>query len=218
MAEGIDDILNLINQLNKHLEGYYVIGGSWVLYFYRFKYPHFKYPLRTLDIDFVFSLYVRNKRVGFDLRKILESLGFYPEVTGTVTGYSYTTFKGENVDIEFIIEEPAGWKDKTLMINNLNIDATPLPFVGDLLEDIIYVEVKGIKIPLPSPERFHVHKWIIAQRRQNNLKKQNDLIQGLELLKICNSGELTRIIKGLRGKRKKLYEKSRAEINDLEVY
>ncbi|WP_297456408.1 hypothetical protein [Persephonella sp.] len=43
-------------------------------------------------------------------------------------------------------------------MENLNIDATPLPFISDLLEDIIYVDVEGVEIPLPSSERFHIHK------------------------------------------------------------
>ncbi len=30
----LEDILKIINQLNKYLKGYYVLGGSWVLYFY----------------------------------------------------------------------------------------------------------------------------------------------------------------------------------------
>ena len=157
--------------------------------FIRFKYPNFKYALRTLDIDFVFSLYVKSKKIKFNLQEILEELGFFPEIFGTVTGYSYTTFKGENIDIEFIIEEPAGYKGRILKLENLNIDATPLPFVSDLLEEIIYVNVEGIEVPLPSPEKFHIHKWIIAQRRQSYVKKQNDLIQGLEVLKICNTNK-----------------------------
>ncbi len=137
---------------------------------------------------------------------------------GTVTGYSYATFKGENIDIEFIIEKPAGYKGKVLKLENLNIDTTPLPFVGDLLEDIIYINVKGIEVPLPSPENFHIHKWIIAQRRQNYLKKQNDLIQGLEVLKICDTDKLKKLTQNLKGKRRKLYQKSKEEIKEIELY
>ena len=214
----IDDVLKVINQLNKYLKGYYVLGGSWVLYFYRFKYPNFKYALRTLDVDFVFSLYAKSKKIKFNLQGILEELGFFPEIIGTVTGYSYATFKGENIDIEFIIEEPAGYKSKILKLENLNIDATPLPFVSDLLEDIIYVNVEGIEVPLPSPERFHIHKWIVAQRRQSYVKKQNDLIQGLEVLKICNTNKIQELTQNLKGKRRKLYKKSKEEIKELELY
>ncbi|WP_457642002.1 GSU2403 family nucleotidyltransferase fold protein [Persephonella sp.] len=211
----IEDILKVIEHLNKYLRGYYVLGGSWVLYFYRFKYPNFKYPLKTLDIDFVFSLYVRNKRLKLNLQEILEDLGFFPEIERTMTGYSYSTFKGENIDIEFIIEEPAGYKGKILKLDNLNIDATPLPFVGDLLEDIIYAKVEGVEVPLPSPEKFHIHKWIIAQRRQNIPKKQNDLLQGLEILKIADTNKLNELTQKLKGKRKKLYEKSQREVEML---
>jgi hypothetical protein len=214
----IDDVFKVINQLNKYLKGYYVLGGSWVLYFYRFKYPNFKYALRTLDIDFVFSLYAKSKKIKFNLQGILEELGFFPEIVGTVTGYSYATFKGESIDIEFIIEEPTGYKSKILKLENLNIDATPLPFVSDLLEDIIYVNVEGIEVPLPSPERFHIHKWIVAQRRQSYVKKQNDLIQGLEILKICNANKIQELTQNLKGKRRKLYQKSKEEIKKLELY
>jgi len=133
----------------------------------------------------------------------------------TIAGYSYSTFKGENIDIEFIIEEPAGYKGKILKLDNLNIEATPLPFVGDLLEDIIYAKVERVEVPLPSPERFHIHKWIIAQRRQNIPKKQNDLLQGLELLKIADANRLNKLTQKLKGKRKKLYKKSKEEIKML---
>ena len=161
----IEDILKVINHLNKNLKGYYILGGSWVLYFYRFKYPNFKYALRTLDIDFIFSLYVKNKRINFNLQETLEKLGFYQDIVGTVTGYSYSKFKGENIDIEFIIEEPAGYKSKILKLENLKIDATPLPFVGDLLEDIVYVDVEDIEVPLPSPEKFQVHLQILTGKQ-----------------------------------------------------
>jgi hypothetical protein len=59
----IDEILKIIDELNKFIDGYYILSGSWVLYFYRYKYPNFKYPLRTLDIDFVFDLYELFKRI-----------------------------------------------------------------------------------------------------------------------------------------------------------
>ncbi|RMB00055.1 GSU2403 family nucleotidyltransferase fold protein [Hydrogenothermus marinus] len=211
----IDEIIKIITQLNKYLQDCYVLGGSWVLYFYRFKYPDFKYPLRTFDIDFIFSLYAKRKKIKVDLQKILENLGYYPEVIGTVTGYSYSRFKGENIDLEFIIEEPTGNKNKILKLNNLNIDAIPLPFVGDLLEDIIFAEVENVKIPLPSPERFHIHKWLVVQRRKDLMKKEKDLQQGLEILKICNLEKLNQLIQELKGKRKKLYEKSKQEIENL---
>ena len=214
----IDNVLKVIDHLNGHLRGYYVLGGSWVLYFYRFKYPNFRYALRTLDIDFVFSLYVKSKKIKFNLQEALENLGFFPEIIGTATGYSYATFKGENIDIEFIIEEPAGYKERILKLDNLNIDATPLPFVSDLLEDIIYVNVKGTEIPLPSPEIFHIHKWIVAQRRQSYVKKQNDLIQGLEVLKICNANKIQELTQNLKRKRRTLYQKSKEEIKGLELY
>ncbi len=164
--------------------------------------------------------FVKSKKIKFNLQGILEELGFFPEIIGTVTGYSYSIFKGENIDIEFIIEEPAGYKGKILKLENLNIDATPLPFVSDLLEDIIYVNVEGIEVPLPSPERFHIHKWIVAQRRQrqSSLKKQNDLIQGLEVLKICNANKIKELTQNLKGKRRKLYHKSKEEIKGLELY
>jgi len=214
----IKDVLKVINRLNKYLKGYYVLGGSWVLYFYRFGYPNFKYALKTLDIDFIFSLYAKSKKIQFNLQGTLEELGFFPEIIGTVTGYSYAIFKGENIDIEFIIEEPAGYKGKILKLENLNVDATPLPFVSDLLEDVIYVDVEGIEVPLPSPERFHIHKWIVAQRRQNYVKKHNDLIQGLEVLKICDENKIQRLTQNLKGKRGKLYQKSKEEIKELELY
>ncbi len=46
----------------------------------------------------------------------------------------------------------------------------------------------------------------------------NDLIQGLEILKICNSDKLEGLTQNLRGKRKKLYEKSKKESENLELY
>jgi hypothetical protein len=214
----IDNILKVIDLLNKYIDGYYIVAGSWALYFYRFKYKGFLYPLKTLDIDFILNLYVRNKPIDINLKKLLEDLEFYPSVEGTVTGYNYSIFRGKDIDIEFIIEEPAGYKGKILRLENLSIDTTPLPFVSDLLKDIIFVNIKNIKIPLPSQEVLHIHKWIIVKRRKNNIKKQNDLLQGKEILKICNPDKLENLIKHLKGKRKKLYEKSKIEVENIELY
>jgi len=51
-----------------------------------------------------------------------------------------------------------------------------------------------------------------------SVKKQNDLIQGLEVLKICNTNKIQELTQSLKGKRRKLYQKSKEEIKELELY
>ncbi|WP_297456405.1 hypothetical protein [Persephonella sp.] len=43
------------------------------------------------------------------------------------------------------------------------------------------------------------------------------MIQGLEVLKICNANKIQELTQNLKGKRKKLYQKSKEEIKEKEL-
>ena len=79
--------------------------------------------------------------------------------------------------------------EKPIRLTRLGTYATPLRFLDFLLEDTLRAAVlagSGVLVRVPTPERFALHKLIVAQRRGSDSrdKIQKDLAQAALLLDI----------------------------------
>jgi hypothetical protein len=79
--------------------------------------------------------------------------------------------------------------EKARLIETVNFGAQPLPFLDFLIEDPIDAVVPvggGILVKIPAPERYALHKLIVAQARERSqhAKRQKDLAQAEELLAV----------------------------------
>ena len=80
-----------------------------------------------------------------------------------------------------------GRSDGPVPIPGLGCAAIPLRFMEYLLEDPVEVVVlygAGVRIKVPDPARYAVHKLIVHQVRTNPIKAQKDLWQAKELIEV----------------------------------
>lgn len=76
-------------------------------------------------------------------------------------------------------EKGKGTDNKAIGIKKLGLSAIPLRFVSLLLEDPIRIAEGGIKITVPNPSNYCLHKMVIANRRRSEDKKLKDLEQAI---------------------------------------
>lgn len=182
-----------------------VIIGSWCLPLYRDFYfcDHVVSTLRTRDIDFLVSRDIKfNNKV--DLPTLLEDLGFildhsYPE--------GYMKLIHPELIIEFLVPETGRGTTKPYPLPELSMNAQRLRFLELLESDRIIVDFNGLKVTLPHPVNFGLHKIIVSSRRKNAEKKAKDIEAGLEVLRLCvdNTDEqkLIELFKNISEKQRK---------------
>ena len=105
--------------------------------------------------------------------------------------------------IEFITPEKGRGVDSAIRIKKLGIRAIPLRFVILLLDNPITIEEKGIKILVPNPVNFCLHKLIIASRRRKIDKSLKDLQQAIYTSVIIDKEETQKLFVLLPKKWKK---------------
>jgi len=167
-----------------------LLTGSWVFPLYESAFK-IRYPLKTFDIDFVVNLSSFRSLKSVDLERTLVGLGY-------VTVFDYRTglrkYSKEGFEVEFLVQRRGSRDLDHIAIKQLNVTATPLPFLQILFHATLSVNFGDFKIKIPSPEALFVHKLIIAQRRNNLIKQENDLSQCKALIPILNQEQVLEII------------------------
>ncbi len=80
-----------------------------------------------------------------------------------------------------------GRNDGPVQIPSLGCAAIPLRYMEYLLEDPVEAVAlygAGVRIKVPDPARYAVHKLIVHQVRSNPIKAQKDLLQAKELIEV----------------------------------
>jgi hypothetical protein len=161
--------------------------GSWCFHLYQRHLGVKDYPLKTQDIDFLIPYPFRGKE-HIDLVKELEVLGFLHEFRPDGSLY----LRNAEFKIEFIVPERGCGMTKGARIPSLGITALPLRFVSLLLEHPISVREHGVKVTLPNPAAFCLHKLMISTRRKRPDSRIKDVEQALHVAPIVRAGDLKR--------------------------
>ena len=164
------------------LEGLLIVG-SWCQYYYRILFDNApEIPLfRTVDVDFL----VPNPsafKTRVDVSELLNQLGFDSDFdyhTGLVK-YVHT-----DLEIQFLTPALGRAKDKPYEIKELNINAEGLTHMTMLQEHKFSMTHKGIKVWLPEPEAYTLHKALISSRRKDPAKKEKDLMTVRSIGELC---------------------------------
>ena len=175
----IDLVRKILRVFDKHGlwdQGIELIG-SWCFVLYQKHFGVRQFPFRTPDIDFLVPVPYKGKK-KIDLFNLLEPLGFK---TGFNSDGSMYLWNAE-LKIEFIVPERGKGTDGPKYVEKLLLKAVPLRFMDMLLKDPVQIEDRGIKILVPNPVAFAVHKLLISARRKNKAKKLKDLEQALLVL------------------------------------
>jgi len=186
-----EDIRELLRSLYESgLFSYGLLVGSWVFPLYKEAF-NVHYPLKTFDIDFAVDVASLRPPKSVDLEKIFIDLGYIAIMDYTTGLRKYS--KG-GFEIEFLVHRQGNRDLDRAPVKQLNITAIPLPFLNILFQLPLLVELADFKIRTPCPEALFIHKLIIAQRRNNEAKKENDLSQCSILIPILNQNKLIKII------------------------
>lgn len=154
--------------------------GSWCLHFYRFAFEH---PdalpaFRTMDVDFLIPNPNRLKK-EVDVPEILKQEGFvstFNRASGIVK-YDHPELR-----VEFLVPELGRGHDRPQEIKKLNVKAQGLRYLNLLLEYPRLVSCEGLRVRVPEPAVFALHKLIISARRLNKAKQKTDLEMAVGLL------------------------------------
>ncbi len=159
--------------------------GSWCFQLYQKHLGAKSFPLRTQDIDFLVPSPYHGKEHS-DFIEQLEKLGFNRDFKSNGSLYLWNA----DLKIEFITPEKGAGTDSAIKIKKLGLSAIPLRFVAFLLKDPITIIDDGIKICVPNPANFCLHKLIIASRRKKIDKSLKDLEQAICTSTILDLKEL----------------------------
>lgn len=160
MVESIRRILKVFADNNLFEEGVELIG-SWCFKLYQRHLGAKIFPLSTPDIDFLIPSPFHGKEHPDFVRK-LEELGFEADFKRDGSLYLWNA----DLKIEFLTAEKGVGTDRAIRIKKLGIDAIPMRHVGFLLDKPVTITEGGIKIKVPAPVRFCLHKLVIAARKE----------------------------------------------------
>jgi len=148
-------------------------------------------PLRTRDIEFLFPVPLKLKR-RIDLFELLKDLGFVIDFKGD---QGYITFQHPDLILEFLVPARGRETSKPFSIDQLGINAQALRFMDALARESIQVLFDDIKVTIPHPADFALHKLLIAKRRKQKGKAEKDRVQAIALLRALNDFNKTEAVR-----------------------
>ncbi len=184
-------ILSVFERHGLWEEGVELIG-SWCFYLYQHHCGVKPYPFKTQDMDFLFPYPYRGK-ARFNLAKELEGIGFQHDFRSDGSLYLWNA----ELRIDFIVPERGRGMEKAAAIPSLGLRAMPLRFMDILISHRISVVEDGIRISIPDPAAFCLHKLLIAVRRPRMEGRIKDLEQALHVSPILKKERLKQIYQDL---------------------
>ena len=213
MVDLIGKILRVFADNNLFEEGVELIG-SWCFKLYQKHLGVDNFPLRTPDIDFLIPTPFHGKEHA-NFVKQLEALGFDVDFKSDGSLYLWNA----ELKIEFITVEKGRGSNRAIKVNKLGVNAIPLRHVGLLLDKPIMITDNGMKIRVPAPSRFCLHKLIIASRRRKLDKSLKDLQQAIYTSTIVDKKEIQELFRTLPKKWRqavlKMLDKAKAEFPSM---
>ena len=169
-----------------------VLVGSWCLYFYRhgdILQGHLG-TLRTDDIDFLLPQPL-DPLLRVSIPELLEGMDFI--VRHGMDGTMH--LEHASMKLEFLIPERGRGSAAPHFVKALGVTAQPLRFLDFLLQDTAFLNVGALRIQVPAPVRFGLHKLIVSERRTKAAKAAKDREQGVDVLRALVSQGKERLVK-----------------------
>lgn len=96
--------------------------------------------------------------------------------------------------VEFLVPEKGKGSDRPYPLPQLSMNAQPLRFLDYLLQNTIRMEAEGLRVNVPHPAAFALHKLIISARRTKVEKLLKDRNESLAVLKaLVRNGDASEI-------------------------
>jgi hypothetical protein len=173
-----------------------ILIGSWCVYFYKDYFSDVPYidqaAIKTRDIDFLIDHPSRIKR-EVNIPDLLKDLGFLVDHKGSK---GYIKMNHPDLILEFLVPERGKGEDKPYDLPKLGINAVTLRFLNFLSMNTIQVKIENLRITLPHPANYALHKLIIFQRRSKEEKALKDMNTAIAVLKaLIEKGEASLIVR-----------------------
>ncbi|MCR4297056.1 MAG: nucleotidyltransferase domain-containing protein [Elusimicrobia bacterium] len=202
-------LLTVFDELGLWKDGVELIG-SWSFLLYQRHLGVRPLPLRTQDIDFLLP-WPYPARSSVALSNALSKLGFHSASNADGSNY----YIHPELKLEFLSPERGKGGLEARAIKPLGLRAVTLRFMDMLLKDSIYLEEGAVRVRVPKPLNFCLHKFIIAQRRVSSDKREKDIQQAVYVLAVLEPTAFKAGFEDLPPKWKKLAQKSFATAWDL---
>jgi hypothetical protein len=157
-----------------------VLVGSWCIYFYRDYFADISYStrIRTRDIDFLVPTPAKSKRT-IDIAKLLSDRGFI--VTFSPSGFM--RLEHPELIVEFLVAERGRGIDKPYPLPRFGLNAQALRFLDFLAQNTITVDIDSLRLKMPHPVAFGLHKLIVTKRRKVDEKAIKEKEEALHVLR-----------------------------------
>lgn len=175
--------------------------GSWADYLYSASgvLPDYESRIRTLDLDFLIYN-IRRPTEKKNAIELLNDLGFIVE-SDCVTQVTKLLDPETGFEVEFLVQQ-LGSGTEQYMKTNLGVTAQALRHFNILVSNKMTIEYLGMKILVPKPEAFAIHKMVInSDRRPDKALKDREAIKNM--LPYLNKAIVEEIREGLSKKDKK---------------
>lgn len=160
-----------------------ILIGSWCQHFYRSYFKGIRYipAIRTRDVDFLVPVPLRIKKKvdEVDVEELLRDEGFVVTFSGSS---GYMKLMHPELIVEFLVPEKGKGSDRPYSLPQLSMNAQPLRFLDYLIQNTIRIDAEGLKINVPHPAAFALHKLIISSRRTKEEKLVKDIKEALAVL------------------------------------
>jgi hypothetical protein len=173
MAEQEKEFLKVLKLLSDNdVLGHVIVIGSWAEYLYQNTglIPSGTTALRTLDIDFlVKNMKLPQPPVNFE--RAAREAGYAVEndfVLGTTK-----IMTASRLEIEFLIDQKGAGAEHVYR-TAIGVTAQALRGLNLLLKHTAEIEYLGIKVTVPLPEVYVLHKIIINADRNKDYKREKD--------------------------------------------
>ncbi len=154
--------------------------GSWCLYFYHIEFGgDDRIPqVRTLDLDF---LVPANKRISkeVDIPEMLKRMGF---VSNFNRSSGLIVYDHPDLRVEFLIPELGRGHSEPQNIEKLHVKAQGLRYLSLLADHPRVITDGKLRVRVPEPAVYALHKLIVTTRRKNPAKGKKDLETAIGLL------------------------------------
>ena len=152
------------------------IIGSWCFLLFQKYLPLEPYPLRTQDLDLLIPLPYKGK--AHDLPRLLKQLGFDEGIHPDGSSY----FAGGGLRLEFVSPKTGRREASAAQLPSLKVTAQLLRYTDLLASETMTLTIsQGVRVRLPSPAAFMLHKLIIASVWQRAEKQDKDLKQAISV-------------------------------------
>lgn len=184
MADIISKILGVFQKNGLFEEGVELIG-SWCFRLYQRHLGVKNFPFRTPDIDFFIPRPYKGKKKKTFIKQ-LEDLGFRSDFNSDGSIYLWNA----DLKIEFLTCEKGRGIEHAVEIKELGFKVMPLRYMSLLPQKPITIDDHGIKIKVPNPTNFCLHKLLVASKRKKQDKKLKDIEQAVRVSAIVEAKQL----------------------------